>query len=89
MFYVENADGVNDVVPTTSPRGFGLSVLLWALLLAVRNMVISGSPLDYEPRERLKVQEQTAMGQVVPSNSKKISRKTRPDQRRRRGKRKR
>ncbi|TNE84685.1 MAG: hypothetical protein EP330_28865 [Deltaproteobacteria bacterium] len=89
VFYVENAEGVNDVVPTTSPRGLGLSALVWLLLIALRNMVTSGSPLDYEPREREIIQEQGQTGQLAPPTTKRVSQKTRPDQRRRRGKKKR
>lgn len=84
VFYVENEEGVNDVVATTSPRGLGLTFIVWALMIALRNMLMSGSPLDYERRERILPESQAAAGSVAPPK-KKISRKTRPE--RRRGKR--
>jgi hypothetical protein len=89
VYYVENAEGRNDVLATTSPRGLGLTALVWVLLLALRNMLVSGSPFDYEPRDRLRVQQQGATGQLAEPTTRRVSQKTRPDQPRRRGKRRR
>ncbi len=36
-------------VPTTSPRSVGIAGLVFLLLAAVRNMVVSGSPIALEP----------------------------------------
>lgn len=81
VFYVENAEGTNEVVPSTSPRGLGLSVIVWILLMALRNMITSGSPFDYIARERQLPKQQTAMGELAPRKT--ISKKTRPEKRRR------
>lgn len=89
VFYIANSEGRNDVIATTSPRGLGLTALVWVLLLALRNMVVSGSPMDHEPRERLRVQQQGGTGQLAEPTTRRVSQKTRPDQAKRRGKRRR
>ncbi len=49
-------------VPTTSPRSVGIAALVFLLLVAVRNMVVSGSPVALVP---VKAKNSTA----APPNS--------------------
>lgn len=80
-FFVENEEGRTDRVATTSPRSLGLSFIVWFLLVALRNMLTSGNPMSIEPRDRIIPTGQTSSGQVAPP--KQVSRKTRPEPRRR------
>jgi len=49
-YLVERDTGGHDLIPTTSPQSLGLALLVWLLGLAIRNMVMSGSPLSFESR---------------------------------------
>lgn len=64
-YTVTTTDGER-VLPTTSPRALYLAVLAWLLGLAVRNMVVSGSPLVLERRETHLPESMPASGAPVP-----------------------
>jgi hypothetical protein len=50
FFLVEKPDGTHDAVPTTSPQAVALAGLVFVIGLALRNMYVSGSPIDIVPR---------------------------------------
>ena len=52
--------------PTTSPQGLAMAVMVWLIGFAIRNMYISGSPIEIMPRERTKIAPQRAIGNIVP-----------------------
>jgi len=53
-------------VPTTSPRGIGAALLTLLVLVAVRNMVVAGSPFAIEPRPAFLPKAQPPSGQITP-----------------------
>ncbi len=64
-FSVESGDG-HETVYTSSPRALGVGLMVWFLALAIRNMVVAGSPLQLTPRPTRLPQGLPAAGQVVP-----------------------
>jgi hypothetical protein len=52
-------------VPTTSPQALGLALLVWASLLALRNMAVGGAPWSVEPHDRYDIPVQERAGQPV------------------------
>jgi hypothetical protein len=55
-----HADGVVEIVPTTSPYGLAAAVLLFVVGFFVRNMLVSGSPLYMSRRPMAPVAQATA-----------------------------
>lgn len=86
-FTVTPADGAARVVPTYSARSLSLAALLWMLGLAIHNMLRSGSPFAWEPRDLDLPELQDGTGQVTPTapSRKPRSRKTAPPPKPRRG----
>lgn len=60
-------DGQWEVVPTTSPSTLGLAVLALGLLVAGRNMVVSGVPWRLQPAERYRPTRLVPSGQAAPT----------------------
>jgi hypothetical protein len=71
------------IFPTTSPRAVAMAVLLWVLALGLRNMIVGGSPIQFESREREAVKLQQKSGSVTPQVSR--SKKGPPPGKRRKG----
>lgn len=65
-YRIQEPGGTWEVVPTTSPSALGLGLLALLLGIALRNMVVSGSPVSIEPRRALLPRAQAAPGQVAP-----------------------
>lgn len=53
-------------VPTAAPRDLGLGVLVWLLAIALRNMVVSGSPIGLERADDGAPDASPPLGKVVP-----------------------
>jgi hypothetical protein len=69
-FRVLSADmKTKTIIPTTSPYALGVIVLLGVLALFLRNMYVSGSPLQIQRRGRKKLKTLAPMGQ--PANARK------------------
>jgi len=49
-YLVEQPDGGHRIIPTTTPQALALAVLVWLIGLFARNMIVSGSPLSWNPR---------------------------------------
>lgn len=58
--------GTWQTVPTTSPRGLGLAVVVFLLGLGVRNMIRSGSPASIKERDAYLPPEQASAGTPAP-----------------------
>ena len=82
-FLVDGADGFQ-VVPTTRPQAVGLALLVWAALVALRNMAIAGVPWSIVPHERFHPETQPPTGQVAVRGKPAGPRKTHPSPRGRR-----
>jgi hypothetical protein len=52
--------------PTTSPQGLGMALVVLTLLVAVRNMAVSGLPWGFAPRERYHATKLVPSGQAAP-----------------------
>jgi hypothetical protein len=65
-FMVETPDSGTRVVPTTHPGAVGLAVLLGGIAVFLRNMYMSGSPFQIEPRDRQLPKSLPPAGQPVP-----------------------
>jgi hypothetical protein len=68
MHFLVQDEGSWRTGPTTSPQGFGLSLMVLALLVAVRNMTVSGLPWLFSPRERYHATQLPPTGQAVPTS---------------------
>ncbi len=62
---IKRQGGEWDSVPTTSPSSLGLGLLALLIGIALRNMVVAGSPFSIEPREALLPRAQAASGQIA------------------------
>ncbi len=51
-------------VPTTSPGAFAFAILSFLAGIALRNMYVSGSPIDIQPRERVPTKAGPRTGQI-------------------------
>ena len=63
-YEVQATDGAR-TVPTTTPQALGVALLVWLGLVALRNMVVGGTPWNIEPRERYAVPVADKAGQAV------------------------
>lgn len=79
-FLVEGTDGFQ-VVPTTRPQSVGLALLVWAALIALRNMAVAGVPWSLTPRERYLPAAQAPVGQVAVRGKPAGPKKTHPSPR--------
>ena len=64
-YIVEQPDGTHASVPTTSPQAVGIALIIGLVLLALRNMYVSGSPLDIRPRRTILMAALPRSGQVA------------------------
>lgn len=77
-FLVDGPTGFQ-VIPTTSPEALGLGLLVWAVLIALRNMIVAGAPWAIEPRARFVPVVQPPSGQVPARGPQvRVPKKTRP-----------
>ena len=68
-YLVQLPDGGFRVVPTTSPWGLAAGLLVLLLGVAVRNMVVAGSPFAVLPRPAYLPKAQAPSGQIAPGRS--------------------
>ena len=61
----EQNDGAWTVVPTTSPSSFGVAMLVFLAGIAVRNMIVAGSPFSIEPQGLTLPKAQAPSGQIA------------------------
>jgi hypothetical protein len=66
LHFLVQDEGSWRTAPTTSPQGFGASVLVLVLLVVVRNMTVSGVPWGFTPRERYHATQLVSSGQAAP-----------------------
>ena len=71
-------------VPTTTPSSLGVAFLVLVLGIAVRNMIVAGSPFSLEPQGLTLPKGQVPSGQAAPTRGSR-SQKGPPPPRRRRG----
>ncbi len=64
-YRIQRPDKSWEIVPTTTPSALGLALLVLMLGIALRNMVVAGSPVGIEPRTPLP-RAQTTPGSVAP-----------------------
>ena len=83
-FIMTDPERSAQIYPTTSSSALGIAVLAFFLLLFGRNMVVSGSPFNVEPRKLELPKQQTPMGQVAPQKKARSKKGPPPPNKRRR-----
>lgn len=83
-FLLQQANGEWQTVPTTSPASLGVGFLVFVLGIALRNMIVAGSPFSLEPRGLTLPKAQTPTGQVASRGASR-PKKGPPPSRRRKG----
>jgi hypothetical protein len=83
-FIMTDPDRAAQIYATTSSSALAIAVLAFFLLLFGRNMVVSGSPFNIEPRPLELPKQQTPMGQVAQQKKKARSKKGPPPPNKRR-----
>lgn len=66
-FIMTDVESKAQVHPTTSPTGLSLAVLVFFVILFVRNMFVAGSPFRIEARATQLPKPQTPAGQLAPT----------------------
>lgn len=64
-YLLEKPNGEWETVPTTSPASLGVGFLVFVLGIAVRNMIVAGSPFSLQPRGLTLPKAQAPSGQVA------------------------
>lgn len=64
-YVLQQPNGTWETVPTTSPASLGVGFLVLLMGIAVRNMIVAGSPFSLEPRKLTLPKAQAPSGQVA------------------------
>lgn len=83
-FIMTDPDQAAQIYPTTSSSALAVAVLSFFLLLFGRNMVVSGSPFNIEPRKLELPKQQPPVGQVAPRRKQRSKKGPPPPNKRRR-----
>lgn len=83
-FIMTDPERSAQIYPTTSSSALAIAVIAFFLLLFGRNMVVSGSPFNIEPRKLELPKQQTPMGQVAPQKKARSKKGPPPPNKRRR-----